>query len=252
MIIDCITYNGEKELFEIRYNILKDYVDEFIVIEFDKTFSGKSKEKLFDQHWDKVTYHYIKGEQYKKYRKLAESSSNTKGASHWVTEFVQKESIKDCLTHLKDDDVIFISDCDEVWEPEIMLKWCHAPFKVKLKIYSYYLNNRSSEEFWGLLVSPYHAIKNSCLNHLRTTAWKTAFEGGWHFTSMGGYENVKRKLLDSYTEESYATPEVMNNLEENIEERKDFLGRNFTYALDESQLPQYIKDNRKRYSHLFK
>ena len=43
MIYDVVCYNGEKELFEIRYNILKDFVDEFIVVEFDKTFSGQLK-----------------------------------------------------------------------------------------------------------------------------------------------------------------------------------------------------------------
>src|SRR3990167_8883752 len=99
MIYDIITYNGEKELFDIRYNVLKDFVDEFRVIEFDKTFSGKPKKSTFNQYYDKVK-HYIHTEDiWGKYIEEAKSSPNTeygKGAEHWVIERSQKESIKDC------------------------------------------------------------------------------------------------------------------------------------------------------------
>ena len=50
-IYDITTFNGEYELFEIRYQILKDYVNEFRVIEFDKTFSGKPKEKTLGEEF---------------------------------------------------------------------------------------------------------------------------------------------------------------------------------------------------------
>lgn len=252
--IDAITFNGERELFEIRYNVLKDYVDEFIVVEFDKTFSGKPKEPSFPyEYWPKVTYKVHREDVYGKYHELAESSPNTQGAEHWKLEFAQKESIKDALTHLQDDDMVFVGDCDEIHEPETVEKWGNftgSPFKVGLKVYTYYLNNRSSETFHGTLVSKYRWVRTSCLNTMRVNAWKTVFESGWHFTSMGGYENVKKKLSDSYTRESYWTPEVEANLEENIKQNKDFLGRDFTYRVDESEWPQWLKDNRQRYKHM--
>ena len=75
-------------------------------------------------------------------------------------------------------------------------------------------------------------------------------KGGWHFTSLGGHENVKKKLTDSYTKDSYATDAVLNNLEHNIKESKDFLGRDFTYKIDEESWPQYLKDNKDKYKHL--
>src|SRR3990167_10889417 len=121
-IIDVCTYNGEKELLEIRQNILKDFVDEFIVVEFDKTFSGQPKSWRFiedfkGEKFKDVCYHGIEEKDYSKYKELAENSPNTKGAEHWKTEFMQKESIKDCLTHLKDNDICFIGDVDEIVEP---------------------------------------------------------------------------------------------------------------------------------------
>lgn len=251
MTYDIITYNGEKELFEIRYNVLKDFVDEFRVIEFDKTFSGKPKSPTFNQNWPKVKSYYVTEATWSKYEDLAKSSPNTeygKGASHWIREFSQKESIKDCLTDLKDDDIVYVGDTDEIWEP---INIYHA-VKLKLRVYSYWLNNRSSEEFWGTLVTRYGIIKNSCLNHLRSNTNKTKKEYGWHFTSIGGYEQVKKKLEDSYTSDSYASPMVMNNLFNNISENHDFLGRSFTYTKDESDWPEYLKQNKDKYKHLLR
>ena len=252
-IYDICTFNGESELFDIRYNILKDYVERFRVIEFDKTFSGKPKESTFNQKYDKVEYFYITEDIWGKYQALAQSSPNTeygRGAEHWVREFCQKESIKDCLIDLKDDDLVFVGDCDEIWNPE--LTYVGLPKKLKLQVYSYYLNNKSSEEFWGTLVAYYKDIKNQCLNHLRSdTKHRTEKEFGWHFTSMGGHENVKKKLTDSYTEETYATREVLDNLEQNINGNVDFIGRHFDYKKDNSEHPEYLKQNVDKYLHLF-
>lgn len=254
MIVDVITFNGEQELFEIRYNILKDFVDKFIVIEFDKTFSGKPKERTFFFNLPKVKYFFHTEDVYGKYMELARLSPNTVGAEHWKMEFSQKESIKDALIHLRDDDLVFIGDCDEIWNPEQMtyFKTIDKPEKMKLSVYTYFLNNRSSEEFWGTIFSKYKDIKNECLNHLRVNSKKTNGTYGWHFTSMGGYEKVKKKLSDSYTRESYWTPHVELMLEDNIYLNMDFLGRDFEYKIDESGLPQYLLDYKDKYKHLWK
>ena len=255
MIIDCITYNGEKELFEIRYNVLKDYVDEFRVIEFDKTFSGKDKHAVFAQNWPKVKSYYVTQATWSKYEDLAKSSPNTeygKGASHWIREFCQKESIKDCLTDLQNDDIVFIGDCDEIWNPELALPY-DGTEKLKLKVYSYWLNNRSNEQFYGTLRTKYEVIDRYILNHLRSGFKRNdAIDKGWHFTSIGGYEQVKKKLTDSYTEESYANQYVLDNLYDNINGIHDFLGRNFHYTKDESEWPSYLRDNRSKYAHLLR
>ena len=257
MIYDIITYNGEKELFDIRYNILKDFVDEFRVIEFDHTFSGNPKHSLFHLNLPKVKSYYVTESTWSKYHDLALSSPNTqygKGAEHWVREFCQKESIKDCLTDLKDEDICFIGDCDEIWNPSLAQYEPKRGHKLGLLVYSYYLNNKSSEQFYGTLWTKYGIIKEKTLNHLRSISsyHEQIPNGGWHFTSMGGHENVKKKLTDSYTVDSYAPPVVLNNLEENIRNNKDFLGRDFTYKIDESQWPQYLKDNKDKYKHLMR
>jgi len=250
-IIDVCAYNGERELFEIRYNILKDFVDEFRVFEFDKTFSGNPKKSTFNQHWHKVNHYFVTEDIWSKYKDLAISSPNTdygKGAKHWITEFCQKESIKDFLTDLKDKDIIYIGDCDEIPNADIP-NLDKEIVKLKLAVYAYWLNNRSSEKFWGTIVGKYKVIKNECLNHLRQNPnIKTSLEHGWHFTSLAPY--LKQKLQDSYTEETYATEQILSSLEKNVSENKDFLGRGFVYRIDEEDWPLWLIENKEKYRYL--
>lgn len=258
MIYDIFTFNGEYDLLEIRLNILNDYVDKFIIVEATTTFSGKDKplyyekEKARYKKWeDKIKYHIVRPEDEEKYMALANGSPNTeygKGAKHWVKEFCQKECIKDALVGLNDNDICFIGDCDEIWDKSV-LEIDYAQ-KLKLRVCTYYLNNRSSEEFYGGIICRYYIVKEECLNHLRTTTSKTDNYYGWHFTSLK--DGLRRKLTDSYTEDSYATPSVISNLENNILNNRDFLGRSFTYKIDESDLPQYLLDNKQKYIHLWK
>ena len=256
-IFDIASFNGEYDLLEIRLNILDDFVDQFVIVEFDKTFSGQPKEsyflnnsKRYEKWRNKISYSFLNESTYGKYYDLAKSSPNTTGASHWVTEFAMKESIKDTLEHLKDDDLCFVGDVDEIWNPELKFTPTPLVWKLGLKVYTYYLNNRSSEVFYGTIVTEYANIKSHCLNHLRTFPDQRLENAGWHFTSMGGYAEVKRKLENSYTRESYWTPQVEAGLEDNLVNSKDFLGRDFQYWLDESEWPIYLKANRKKYAHL--
>ena len=252
MIIDICSWNNEIELFEIRYNILKNFVDEFRVIEFDKTFSGRSKPSVFAQNWPKVRHYYITEDIWSKYEEEAKESPNTqygKGAEHWIREFCQKEALKDVLKDLKDNDIILVGDCDEIPDFNKIDLLDNLPIKIKLKVYSYWLNNRSSEQFWGTLITTYKYIKENCLNHLRSNElFRMEKEMGWHFTSL--YDKIRQKLTDSYTSDSYANKWVMDNLEENIKNNRDFLGRNFEYKISEEDWPEYLKKNKEKYKHL--
>lgn len=256
-IIDVVTYNGEVDLLNLRHEILKDCVDEFIVVQAPTTFTGKKKPIYEVPEW---ATSYVIDENYTKEEiELAENSPNTLGASHWKHEFLQKESIKKALTHLDDEDIVFIGDVDEIWDP----KWLDVirdfpgdflPFKLPLRVYTYYLDNRSSESFSGTVVAPYGVLKNRCFNHVRSTDHVKVYDElwGWHFTSMGGYEALKKKLTDQYTHETYANKWVMDNLEKNMRENKDFLGRNFEFRLDTSEWPEYLKEHKEEYRHLMR
>ena len=46
-IYDCITYLNEDLILSIRFNILYDYVDYFVIVEGNRTHSGIKKKKNF-------------------------------------------------------------------------------------------------------------------------------------------------------------------------------------------------------------
>ena len=54
-IIDCITFFDNNFMFELRYNILKDYVDYFVVCEAKYNHKGleKSKEFIWKNNFEK-------------------------------------------------------------------------------------------------------------------------------------------------------------------------------------------------------
>ena len=241
-------------------------MDQFVIVEAPTTFSGLKKPLYFDEQkerfapfLDKIKYFVI--DDYpndEEILRLADESSNVpkNGPEHWRREFYQNESIKKALTHLQDNDICFIGDVDEIWNPEILIDYTKDDiFKLRQKVYTYYLNNRSNEPWAGTLVTKYKNIKNNCLNHLRTKG-KTKYiyieNGGWHFTSIGGIDEVRRKLNDSYTKDSYNTNEVQEKLEERFG-KKDYVGRNkFKFWIDEKDLPKYILDNKEKYKKLLK
>lgn len=254
-VIDVFAYNGEVDVLEIHLNVLDPYVDQFVIVEAPTTFSGQPKplyyerdKARFSRFHPKIKYFVIDEAYSPEELAQAESSPHTVGAAHWKHEFLQRESIKKALAHLGDDEIVYIGDVDELWEPGTVLE---SPVtKLHLRVYSYYLDNRSDEQFWGTITGKWGAIKGGCFNHLKMESPKTSAYNGWHFTSMGGYEEVKRKLEASYTRESYWTDQVERNLRSNVEGSRDFLGRGFKYSKDDSEWPQRLKENKEKYQHL--
>lgn len=259
-VYDCFTYNGERDILKLHLNILAPYVDRFIIVEANQTFTGHPKElhffreqRYFKQFWGKIDYFVVNNWEDETLWEKARTSPNTKGAFHWQREFYIKENIHKALrsSGVQDNDMVFIGDVDEIIDPAALYE-SDSPIKARLKVYQYYLNNESSEEFWGTLIAQYGQIKDSCLNHLRSdpTLYSKGDPIGWHFTSQGGFKELQRKLDDSYTAETYNSPIIQAALKQNYENRLDFLGRNFTFKITEDSWPSYLKEHKKEYKHL--
>ena len=258
MIVDCFTFNDEFDLLELRLSILDPYVDQFVIVESRTTFADEAKPLHFQENrdkfkkWEHKIKHYVnEGIYTDEEMEQARISPNTGGSPRWMNEFLQKEQIQKALTHLDEEDIVFVGDVDEIWSPEA-LKGIEGIKKLKLRVYTYYLNLRSNEEFWGTIKARYKDIKGQCLNHLRNAAPEknTKDYEGWHFTSQGGLEAVKKKLKDQYNIGVFD-----ENAENSLQSRfgvKDFIGRDFKLEVDESEWPTYLKENREKYKHLLK
>lgn len=267
MIYDCFTYNGETAILKLHLNVLSKYVDRFIIVEANKTFTGHDKplyffrdQRYFKEWWNKIDYYVVDEWDDVELWSQAHASPNTKGATHWKREFYIKESIHKALNqfNVKDEDTVFIGDVDEIIDPLAEYE-SDTPIKAKLRVYAYYLNNLSSEEFYGTLIANYGQIKGNCLNHMRSDKSLYSKGGylGWHFTSQGGLEEVRRKIESTYSADTIGvTPEAVTSfygvLPERIKQGIDYIGRPFTFELNEQHWPKYLKQNKTKYQHLCK
>lgn len=231
MVIDLFYYNGEEEVLEARLNILAPYVDKFILCEARERFSGTPKELTFKpEKFTKFNIEYFIMKDHEELRLEALKSPNTGNGEHyWVREWMQKESARYALRGCADEDLIFISDVDEIWNP--LLDYSKdVIYKPKQLPYLYYFNQRTDENWlgWtGTVACRYKHIKNGLINHLRTDSmneYEVLENAGWHFNSIGGKEQKKQ----SFDHPVYYDQGVWNNREVGM--RKD-----------ESDLPEYLK-----------
>ena len=258
MIYDIFTFNGEYEMLDIRIKILFKYVDYFVIVEANETFSGEPKEFYYEKIKHKYTniknkiiYHKINDTPFdvndigcnQEYLRLALSSDNvTYEHVCWLKEFYQKEAIKDALKHLNDEDICYVSDIDEIWNYRIQVKFDEKIYKYNIDYcFIEYLNVRTTEDwtyFTGPISTKYKNIKNSCLNHIRTyrkmkDIYSYIENGGWHFNALGGIN----KKIESFKHPLY-TLEYMK-------------GRMNGLYIDEINLPEYILINKENLKHLF-
>lgn len=282
MIYDCFLFHNELDLLEIRLNVLDDVVDKFVLVEATETFSGVPKplfyrdnEERFKKWRHKIIHHVVVKYSDEEWAE-AKASPNTGGLDHWCREFVQRENLKKPLVDCNNDDIIFLSDLDEIWDPVVISEIKNGVYKIKQTVYTYFLNNKSNEEWAGTVGCKYHWIRDHySINYLRSAKelplymnYTDSHTGqsvtklhkdnilhfignGWHFTSMGGAKALKKKI-ESYGHQEFNDPVVLDMLEYNINHNRDFIGRGFTYTLDEGQWPTYLKENREKYKHLLK
>jgi beta-1,4-mannosyl-glycoprotein beta-1,4-N-acetylglucosaminyltransferase len=247
MIYDCFSFFNELDILEIRLNILNEYVDFFVLGESEQTFSNKEKPLYYKENkdrfekWNHKIIHVV-------HPKVDIQNSFE------IASF-QKDNLKLGLINANNEDVIYFGDVDEIWKPKQI---DDDVYNLKQLNYSYYLNNRSSEEWVGTIVSKYKNIKNGSLNYFRANHTHELEDGGWHFTNMGGEEQILKKL-ESYDHQEfnndYTKSQIKHRLENNIDyvgRRVDWLGRPFEFRIEEDFLPKFLKENKSLYTHLFK
>lgn len=248
MIYDCFTYNGEDDILEMRLSILDPNVDKFVLYESHKTFSNKPK----PLHYKNNSVRFDKWAHKIKWIEGFPKDIN----DPFEMAFRQKEGLKEGLKNARDDDIVYYGDVDEIWKPQDVKD--DKVYNLEQLNYCYYLNNRSSERWVGTVVGKWGTIKTNTFAHWRATHTNELPNNGWHFTNMGGADQIRKKL-ESYDHQEYNDQFIKDSMEIKIAAGLDYVGRYtdwegklFEYWEDSSELPQYLKDNRKQYEHLFK
>lgn len=235
-IYDCFLYNDEDILLDLRYHILKDVVDKFVVIEMDKTFSGKNKPYCFDFT------------QYNQHDKFIRLRLNGRGINEnsWDCEKRSRNSI--LSMPFEDDDIIILSDIDEIPNPE-KIPQIGA---YELNFYYYYFNG-----YKGKWIAPVCQRWSEWKRYtpqewrLNKTGLPIIKDGGWHFSYVLPVQTISNKIRSfSHTELDRSEYTDVNKIYERILELKDPFDR-INEVIQKVELdntfPKYLLDNVSKY-----
>lgn len=136
-VIDCFPYFDEygKEILKLRVEMLKDYVDYFIITELNKTHSGipinrnlKERIKEYNLPEDKIiiieldvpSEDELVVEKIDEYNCYEGNYVNRNSVLARVRERMQKDALLSEIYKFSDGDVFIISDADEIINPKII------------------------------------------------------------------------------------------------------------------------------------
>ena len=257
-VFDCFTFWVECDLLQLRLEILGPFVDKFILVESEQTFSGNPKPLIYEKNkekfakWNDKIIHIVAPN-------IELKDPNNLFERHYLAYELLEQKVMDLG---QPDDIAFFSDLDEIWNPEILKQIDDYPHSLYQIAYAYWLNNRCSEQWTGTLMTK---VKNvfEGFNKLNRTAKPFPLEnGGYHFTNLGGAKMIIEKIK-AYDHSNEIVPTLSQfkdfGIQERMDNNKDYLGRlldyngkPFRFWLDESQWPQFLKDHRKEWKHLLK
>ncbi len=262
-IFDCFTFNDENLILELRLNELKKFVDYFVIIEFGENHQGKKKGKKIDKKIlkrfnNKIRYFYIE--------------KFPKNLNSWDRENFQRNTILKGLKDASKDDIIIISDLDEIPNlNKLNLRDINDTIYAFRQINTMYKFNLIRDSDWlgsklckfKKLKSPqwlrslkvrkkYNLLRLDKLfsnNYVHNS--KIIENGGWHFGWIREISQIIQKL------ESFAHTEFNNDkfknfdfIEECIKKKVNFLDTNEKLEkIELNQLPKYLIKNKNKFKH---
>ena len=259
-IIDCITFFDNNLMFDLRYNILKNYVDCFIICEskFDHKNRPKKINFKFKDYYDK-----------KKIKHLIVNEKFPNKNDVWQNQAIQRDYILKNLLEFDSNDYIFFSDPDEIPDPEILknfkLSKKYGIFFQKCFNYKFNLFNKFESPWEGTRVCKKKNLKyiNFMRQKIKSKNLKYYFfrfdkekdieifkNGGWHFNNIMSPEDISLKLKTfAHTEFSSDKFSNIDVIKKKIEKKIDLFERGHSYekiSLDET-FPRYLIENLDKY-----
>lgn len=261
-IYDCFTYCSEDEILELRLKILYNSVDKFVIIEGNKFHNGKTKKKNFDinkfkKYKKKIRYFFIK-------------NFPTHNGNNWIYEKFQRRSISRGLFDANPNDIIMVSDVDEIPRINNKLIFENDSIIFLQNFYYYKINILCTEGLgWNGKWPGTKAIKYKFFEDAQKVRelrvrnipkWRIdkkikrsiIQDGGWHFSYLMNPKQIKKKITtfahSEYNKKKFTN---YNYIKKKIFECKDLFGRKnmkFEKKLINSSYPKEIFINKSKYS----
>lgn len=229
MIIDCFIFYNELELLFYRLSILYDKVDYFVLVESTRTHKGADKPLYFDENKllfkdfkDKIIHIIIDD---LKPEPLSKDEV-------WLNENKQRNSIDIGIKRLglKNNDLIIISDVDEIINPEI-IDTLQPNCSLEMDLYYYNLYTLNKNKWYYAKVVEYEFYKKRFASKPNTIRCNSNFNyviknAGWHLSYFGDEYFIQNKLKNFAHQEwnsDYYTD--VNKIKEKMEKSQDLFER---------------------------
>lgn len=239
MVYDCFLFFNELEILDIRLHEMADVVDKFVLVESVETFRGAPKPLFYTENKarfakfaDKIIHVVL--------------HDRLQTGDPWRREITQRDNILLGLTNCKDDDIILISDVDEIVEHTGVLAMVKAireegqlAVGANQRYHSNLLNSYTDGIPWrGTIASTYAYVKERTPQALREMRGKVPpVAKGWHFTWQGGIEKVLYKMA-SYSHWESDTEQ------DRIRTRRDYETRHLCPVIPiDDTFPLYVQQN---------
>jgi Glycosyltransferase family 17 len=247
-VFDAFLFHDELDMLELRLHVLDPVVDRFVLVESTVTFSGMPKPLYFAENrnrfapWrDKITHVVV------------DDTPDT-GTWRWGREHFQRDQIMRGLSACRCDDVVLLSDVDEIPDPAAVARRLRGGYHQEF--FLYYLNCRHMNEDW---------IGTVCLYYFQLAAFgpekvrqrRAGFErverGGWHFAYAMSAERIRAKL-QAFSHSEFDTPEIAAAIELRRENLEDIFGWHAgtltVQDIESGYFPAWLQANWQRYPEL--
>lgn len=285
-IFDCTTFYSEHLMLDVRFNILNEKVDKFIVVESLFSHSGKPKKFNFDiknyqKFKDKINYIIIENEP-----EGLVVNQNLSSAEKRLNSLKRVEQSYDymakSLNDAEDNDLIILSDNDEI--PNLNSKqFLNSKKNIFIfeQLFFYYKFNLHYDlmNWFGskacrkkkLMSMPWlRNLKNKQYPFWRfdTLFSKTKYnnleiikDGGWHFTNLMTAEKLYEKMSNfGHHNEFDESGLKINDIKNKIENREMFYNHFLDQTnsnkwkndyklkiINENKLPLYVIQNKEKF-----
>lgn len=275
-VFDCFPFFNELELLEIRLHELAPVVDHFIIAESTKTFTGRQKSLVFAENQNRFT-------------RFADKiihivvDSDEVGRDPWERQYHQRNALVQGLAHSEPDDIVLLSDVDEIPAASIVGMLRGSPpghrdvYCLELRMFYYFLNAEHPDTW---MRSGPRAVRRSLLSDMQNlrnvrapldggprdvvrglrASWDMRRmvrrhlirDAGWHFSYVGGVSSVAEKVASV----SGASELTNSNTAEIAKRMAQLTGPGSDHRLlllrdiDES-FPRLLRDDPQRFADLF-
>jgi beta-1,4-mannosyl-glycoprotein beta-1,4-N-acetylglucosaminyltransferase len=267
-VFDCITLFDGLDLLEIRLKILDEHVDWFVIVEATTTHAGKPKPMYFGDNKERFSAYL-----HKIRHVVVSDMPNVEQVLHrHILTSYQRDQILRGLSDCRPDDIIYVSDFDEIPNPAVMplakqlLLSGLSRVRFYQRMYYYFLNGETNQRWWivGTVAATYGNLVshfNSSPDQLRPSEITPRDldcirlkEGGWHFSYLGGADAIIRKISSfEIAEMDRSEFKSREHVLEALRQGKDVFERpNFSvrYVKIDKSFPAYIQQHPDRWPHL--